>query len=98
MTKHVKYNIIFSNRKLKHKKKILLETKGNRKRIKELIKNKNLSIEEIANQLNLDNQQLENKLNGKEEFYLEEMHKLKEILNLTIEEAENLFFKEESKL
>ena len=68
------------------------------KRLKELIKNKYISIEELANQLNMCNQQLENKLNGKEEFYLDEMHKLKEILHLTIEEAENLFFKEESKL
>ena len=68
------------------------------KRVKELIKNKNISIEKLSQLMNVDKQQLENKLNGKEEFYLDEMHKLKEILNLTIEEVEDLFFKEESKL
>ena len=38
------------------------------KRVKELIKNKNISIEKLSQLMNVDKQQLENKLNGKEEF------------------------------
>lgn len=65
------------------------------KRVKELMKNTKVTMKELAKKMEMNQEVLRNKLEGKEEFYLEEMIKIKEIWNLSLEEADYLFFKKE---
>ena len=56
------------------------------------IQESGIKIGHIARVLNLSRQGLYNKINGKTEFFGSEITKLSEILNLSIEERENIFF------
>lgn len=67
-------------------------------RIKELMKKQNIIVEDLANQIGLKTESLNNKLDGKEEFYLDEMNKIKEIFKLDEKQCDELFFKEDCKI
>ena len=62
------------------------------KRIMELMEKHKISIEELSVRMELNIEKLKNKLNGNEEFFLDEMIKIKEIFNLNNEKASILFF------
>lgn len=64
-------------------------------RVKEIMKNKNITVQELSEKIGINKKCLEKKLEGKEEFYLDEMIKIKKILNLNLEESDYLFFKKE---
>lgn len=70
------------------------EIVGNR--VKKLMEKNNLSTQELAKKMEIEPKVLENKLNGKEEFYLGEMTKIKNIFNLDVKECDELFFKEKT--
>lgn len=63
-------------------------------RIKVLMRKYNLSKEKMAEKMGLDIKTLERKLNGKEEFYLKEMLKIKEIFQLDDKSCDEIFFQE----
>lgn len=56
------------------------------------IKSVGLKISYLAEQLGLSRQGLANKINGETEFYASEINKLSELLKLTPEEREEIFF------
>ena len=62
------------------------------KRVKEIMKNNHMTIEEFAKKMGISQEVLEKKLAGKEEFYINEMHKIKEIFHLNLKEIDALFF------
>lgn len=62
------------------------------KRVKEMIENHHMTVDEFAKKMGLRKESLEIKLAGKEEFYINEMHKIKEIFHLNLEEVNALFF------
>lgn len=68
------------------------------KRIKELMKNKDVTHEELAKKINISKKMLEKKLEGREEFSIGEMAKIKEIFKLNLKEFDDLFFKENAKI
>lgn len=72
------------------------EIVGNR--IKELMKKQNITADVLAKKMNIDIKKLNKKLEGKEEFYIEEMRKIKDIFNLDVETADKIFFKEDCKI
>lgn len=63
-------------------------------RIKTLLKKYNISKKEFSEKLGINLNVLNNKLDGKEEFYLNEMLKIKEIFQLDDKSCDELFFKE----
>ena len=67
------------------------EIVGNR--VIKLMEKNTMSIEELANKMGIDEKNLEDKLNGKEEFFLDEMKKIKEIFQLDEKSCDVLFFK-----
>lgn len=64
------------------------------KRIKMLMKKYNLSKKEFSEKLGINIDILNKKLEGKEEFYLSEMLKIKEIFHLDDKSCDELFFRE----
>ena len=56
------------------------------------INSSNISKNDIAELLGLTRQGLYNKLSGKKDFKASEVKKLADILNLTSEERDNIFF------
>lgn len=68
------------------------------KRVRKLMENKNIEISELANKMDLKLEDLENKLNGKEEFYIDEMMKIKTIFQLESDECDELFFQEDTEI
>lgn len=65
------------------------------KRVIELMKKHNITVEELSLKMGLKKKKLEAKLKGKEEFYINEMRKIKKIFNLNVEECHKLFFQED---
>ena len=63
-------------------------------RIKVLMRKYNLSKEKMAEKMVLDIKTSERKINGKEEFYLKEMLKIKEIFQLDDKSCDEIFFQE----
>lgn len=68
------------------------------KRIKLLMQKNNITIEKFSEQLGINIEKLKTKLEGKEEFYLNEMKKIKEIFKLDENASDELFFKEDCKI
>lgn len=68
------------------------------KRVMKLMKKNKIPIEELADKMKIEMKQLENKLQGKEEFYLDEMIKIKDIFQLDSKSCDELFFQEETKI
>lgn len=64
------------------------------KRVTKLMNENNINKEELAIKLELDLESLNSKLEGKEEFYLNEIIKLKNIFNLDVKECDEIFFQE----
>ena len=56
------------------------------------IKSSGIKISYLAEQLGLSRQGLANKINGDTEFYGSEISKMSELLRLTPEEREEIFF------
>ncbi len=67
------------------------------KRVMKLMEKHNMKIEELANKMQLDIKKVNEKLNGKEEFYLDEMIKIKTIFELDTKSCDELFFHETTK-
>lgn len=63
-------------------------------RVKELMQKQNITIEQLSKKMDIDLRELNNKLEGKEEFYIDEMKKIKEIFELDEKSSDELFFKE----
>ena len=59
------------------------------------IKKGGFKISYLSEQLGLSRQGLSNKINGESEFYASEISKISELLKLTPEEREDIFFKKE---
>ncbi len=64
------------------------------KRVIKLMKEHKMEIEELAKKMNLKQTVLKDKLEGKEEFYLEEMIKIKNIFHLDTKSCDEIFFQE----
>ena len=56
------------------------------------IKSGGIKISYLSEQLGLSRQGLANKINGDTEFYASEINKMSELLRLTPEEREEIFF------
>lgn len=63
------------------------------KRVKDLMKKQKITSEKLAKSMGIDKEELIIKLEGKEEFYLNEMVKLKEIFKLDEKGCNDLFFR-----
>lgn len=61
-------------------------------RIRKLMEENNITIEELANKMKLEEEVVKNKLNGKEEFYIEEMYKIKKLFGLDLDSVDKLYF------
>lgn len=68
------------------------------KRIRKLMENNNIEMIELANKMDLKLEDLERKLEGKEEFYIDEMMKIKAIFQLNGDDCDELFFQEDTQL
>ena len=64
------------------------------KRVLKLMNRNNINREELAIKMGLEVEKLNNKLEGKEEFYLDEIIKIKNIFNLNVKECDEIFFQE----
>lgn len=62
------------------------------KRVKKLLEKHKIEIEEFAHKMGISIETLEKKLKGEEEFYLDEMIKIKDIFQLDTKSCEKLFF------
>lgn len=62
------------------------------KRVMKLMEEHKLEIEEFASKMKLDVKVIKKKLEGKEEFYLNEMMKIKNIFHLDTKSCDELFF------
>lgn len=62
------------------------------KRVMRLMEQHKIEIEELANIMKIDVKVLKGKLEGKEEFYLDEMIKLKNVFQLDTQDCDELFF------
>ena len=60
--------------------------------IQKLIIQKNIEKEELAKSLNITSEELKRKLEGKEEFYINQIDKIKEIFQLDVETFTKIFF------
>lgn len=67
------------------------------KRVIKLMDKHNMKREDLAIKMKLEMKKLNNKLEGKEEFYLDEIIKLKNIFNLDVKECDEIFFQESKK-
>ena len=67
------------------------------KRIRQLMEKNELEVEQLADRMQLSVTDLKNKLDGKEEFYIDEMMKIKTIFELSSSDCDQLFFQEEIK-
>lgn len=65
------------------------------KRVRKLMESHNMEVNDFANKMDLNIEDLKNKLDGKEEFYIDEMMKIKTIFQLDSSECDELFFQEE---
>ncbi len=61
-------------------------------RIQKLMIQKNIEKEELAKSLNITSEELKRKLEGKEEFYINQIDKIKEIFQLDVETFTKIFF------
>ncbi len=61
-------------------------------RVMKLMKEHKIAIEELADRMKIQVKVLKGKLEGKEEFYLNEMIKLRNIFELDIKNCDELFF------
>lgn len=61
-------------------------------RVMKLMKEHKIAIEELADRMKIQVKVLKGKLEGKEEFYLNEMIKLRDIFELDIKNCDELFF------
>lgn len=66
------------------------------KRVKKLMENNNIEMGDLANKMDLKLEELERKLQGKEEFYIDEMMKIKTIFQLENSQCDELFFQEDT--
>lgn len=64
------------------------------KRIIKLMKKNKIERKELADKMQLTVAELEDKLKGEEEFYLDEMMKIKDIFQLDGKECDELFFQD----
>ena len=65
------------------------------KRIRQLMEKNEIEVEQLADKMKLNVTDLKNKLDGKEEFYIDEMMKIKTIFQLSSSDCDQLFFQEE---
>ncbi len=84
---------MFPNRKRKGGKMMEPEIVG--KRIRQLMEKNEIEVEQLADKMELNVTDLKNKLDGKEEFYIDEMMKIKTIFQLSNSDCDQLFFQEE---
>lgn len=68
------------------------------KRVTLLMQKHKIKTEELADKMELEQTVLKNKLEGKEEFYLDEMKKIKHIFQLNTKECDELFFQEKTEI
>ncbi len=85
---------MFPNRKQIGGKYMEPEVVG--KRVKKLMERNQIELQELANKMELTEIELNNKLEGKEEFYLDEMMKIKTIFELDSSDCDELFFQEDT--
>ena len=64
-------------------------------RIKGILSIKNISRNDLASKMSISYNSLTKKLNGKIDFTLKDMHKIKNILNLDVQDCGNIFFNNE---
>lgn len=62
------------------------------KRVKKLLEENNIEMEDFAQKMGISVEVLQKKLKGKEEFYLDEMIKIKDIFQLDTKSCDELFF------
>ncbi len=62
------------------------------KRVEKLLEKHKMKVKEFAHIMGISIQTLEKKLKGEEEFYLDEMMKIKEIFQLDTKSCDELFF------
>lgn len=67
------------------------------KRVMKLMEKHKIGIETLAIRMNLDVKILQDKLEGKEEFYLNEMIKIKDIFQLDTKSCDELFFSKDDR-
>lgn len=67
------------------------------KRVRKLLEKNKLETEEFAHKMGISVEILEKKLKGQEEFYLDEMIKIKNIFQLDTKSCDELFFEKERK-
>ena len=66
---------------------------ANTKKLNNAIQSKGLKLEFVAKSIGISIGSMSNKMNGKTDFKLPEVQKLIKLLNLSIEEANDIFFK-----
>ncbi len=62
------------------------------KRVEKLLEKNKIKIEEFAQKMGIGVEVLQKKLKGEEEFYLDEMIKIKDIFQLDTKSCDELFF------
>lgn len=67
------------------------------KRVEKLLEKNKIKIEEFAQKMGIGVEVLQKKLKGEEEFYLDEMIKIKDIFQLDTKSCDELFFYKEIK-
>lgn len=68
------------------------------KRVIKLMEKNKIETKELAHKMGIEKKTLEKKLEGKEEFYLDEMIKIKNIFQLDTRDCDELFFQKETKV
>ncbi len=68
------------------------------KRVKKLMERNEIELQELANKMKITEIELKNKLEGREEFYIDEMMKIKTIFQLDSSDCDELFFQEETEI
>ena len=63
-----------------------------------LIEKHNIEIGKLASKMQIKEKALKEKLEGKQEFYLDEMIKIKNIFQLNARECDELFFAETTEI
>lgn len=66
---------------------------ANTKKLNDVIQSKGLKLEFVAKSIGISIGSMSNKMNGKTDFKLPEVQKLIKLLGLSIEEANDIFFK-----
>lgn len=61
-------------------------------RISKYMEEKNIKLEQLANIIDMNPKTLKNKLQGTSKFYVTDVIKIKEALNMDLEVFEELFF------